>query len=388
MSRIARAAGALLAMLLLGSLGTPLPDAEAQEPAGSVTGQITDASSREPIAGALVSLVGSDHAVVRRTLTSEAGAFTMEPVGEGSYRLRVERIGYESWISPSSFLVLAGEEVFRRVRVEVDPVRLPALRASSCVSSPSEIPELAAVWQEIRKALQAQRMAVTEARLRFILRESRQVLRGHDGLVLEDTTREHSGAGGIPYASASPEQLSAGGYAQVRGDSLLFYGPDAQTVLSPSFQATHCFHAAAPDSAPRPGWIGLAFEPDAGRGLPEVEGTLWVDRETAALELLEFSYVNLPGGISGRTLGGDVAFERLESGLWIVRQWTLRVPYLSPREVALMEATGWEPGEEHPFSVKVKDLDRETGDVVTRTAPAAAFDIVVESGEVVEVESR
>lgn len=388
MSRTSRAAGALLATLLLGFLIGPLPDARAQEPAGSVTGRVMDASSQEPIAGALVSLVGSGGAVVRRTLTSESGAFTLEPVGEGSYRLRVERIGYESWISPSSFSVPAGEEVSRRVRVGVDPVRLPALRASSCVSSPSEIPGLAAVWSEIRKALRAQRVAATEARLRFILRESRQILRGHDGFVLEDMTREWSGAGGIPYASASPEQLSTGGYAQVRGDSLLFYGPDARTLLSPSFQATHCFHAASPDSAPRPGWIGLAFEPVAGRALPEVEGTLWVDRKTAALELLEFRYVDLPGGIDGRKLGGDVVFERLESGLWIVRRWTLRVPYLSPREVALMEAAGWEPGEKPPFSVKVKDLDRETGEVVTRTAPAAAFNIVVESGEVVEVESR
>ena len=73
------------------------------------------------------------------------------------------------------------------------------------------------------------------------------------------------------------------------------------------------------------GLIGVAFEPVKQRRDTDIEGVLWVDRESAQLRYLEFRYT--PISWRGRELsGGKVEFHQLPSGAWIVRRWSIRMP--------------------------------------------------------------
>ena len=74
--------------------------------------------------------------------------------------------------------------------------------------------------------------------------------------------------------------------------------------------------------------MGLSFEPEPRRRLPDVQGVLWLDEGTAELRALEFSYTRVPEGVNDKRIGGTVEFLRLPSGAWIIRRWELRMPRL------------------------------------------------------------
>ena len=77
-----------------------------------------------------------------------------------------------------------------------------------------------------------------------------------------------------------------------------------------------------------PGWVGLEFVPLDGREEPDVRGVLWLDRATAELRYVEYTYTGL--GFRGPVdwLGGRIDFRRVPSGTWIIPFWTVRAPLL------------------------------------------------------------
>jgi hypothetical protein len=75
-----------------------------------------------------------------------------------------------------------------------------------------------------------------------------------------------------------------------------------------------------------PGAVGLGFEPVKDRQVPEIKGTLWVDRASAELRALEYEYVNVPSTVRAPGLGGRSEFARLAGGGWIIRDWYIRMP--------------------------------------------------------------
>ena len=62
-------------------------------PAGSVRGEVRDAESAEPLAGAMVAIVGD---VERRVVTDENGRYFLEDVPAGVQRVRVSRLGHSN----------------------------------------------------------------------------------------------------------------------------------------------------------------------------------------------------------------------------------------------------------------------------------------------------
>ena len=68
----------------------------------------------------------------------------------------------------------------------------------------------------------------------------------------------------------------------------------AEVLLSESFVAGHCFHTE-PWTRDGRDWVGVGFSPaSARRNLVDIEGTLWLDRASAELRLLEYRYANMP----------------------------------------------------------------------------------------------
>ena len=99
---------------------------------------------------------------------------------------------------------------------------------------------------------------------------------------------------------------------------------DAEVLLSTAFRRDHCYALAARDRDRR-GLVGLAFAPLPERTGGEVAGALWLDEKTFELRLVEFRYVG--GGDLGEAAGGELHFERLTNGAWVVRRWFVRMPH-------------------------------------------------------------
>jgi hypothetical protein len=96
-------------------------------------------------------------------------------------------------------------------------------------------------------------------------------------------------------------------------------------LLSDDFLDTHCFRMVRSEKD-MPNAVGLGFEPVKGRRVPEIKGTLWVDRGSSELRVLDYEYVNVPISVRAPGLGGRSEFARLLTGDWIIKDWYIRLP--------------------------------------------------------------
>ncbi|MFI5230097.1 MAG: carboxypeptidase regulatory-like domain-containing protein, partial [Gemmatimonadales bacterium] len=154
------------------------------------------------------------------------------------------------------------------------------------------------------------------------------------------------------------------GYVAVDADSqtMIFYAPGLDAVESPLFVQDHCFTVrSSPDSA----LIGVAFQPTpARRRVPEVRGTIWLDRHSAALREMEFEYANVPRDVAGRA-HGTMRFAALRNGEWVIWSWAIQMPVLS--------------------AARPPTIERSSSSMVQERLPVAA---IQESGGVLSVVRR
>jgi hypothetical protein len=297
------------------------PDLAAQQ----IHIQVKDKENLRPIVGALIRLLG-EQGVIMQTLTTETGRATLRTSGAGSYRIRVDQIGTTSFITPS-FDLAFGETRDTELVIESSRISLPPLevRARNRCGRQTEQGSLAAVlWGEIAKALSASVIAEQTETVPLLAQRFRRELR-RDGTPLREWVEYAALHRGRFYATHSPAFLLENGFVVVdQRDSVIYYAPDADLLLSDEFVTSHCFRTASGEG----GLLGLAFEPVSGRSVPDVRGTLWVHRETSELKFLEYSYTGLPRELQNLGLGGRVDYRRLLTGSWIVTSWYLRAPRL------------------------------------------------------------
>src|SRR5688572_22683718 len=75
---------AATALALLGAPGA------AAQATGSVAGTVSDSSTRQPVPGVQVTIVGTS----RGSVTDEAGRYVIRSVPSGSVEVRAQRLGY------------------------------------------------------------------------------------------------------------------------------------------------------------------------------------------------------------------------------------------------------------------------------------------------------
>ncbi|MGH7540500.1 MAG: carboxypeptidase-like regulatory domain-containing protein, partial [Gemmatimonadota bacterium] len=129
--------------------------------AQQVVGRAVEADGATAIEGAFISLIDGAGTEITSTLSSDDGAYSLRAPEAGRYRLRVERIGFQTWVS-EPFDALSGETVSRELRVSVRPVDLGELTVAvegRCAHSDDAGHQLLRVWEEARKALQVTRWA-------------------------------------------------------------------------------------------------------------------------------------------------------------------------------------------------------------------------------------
>lgn len=295
-----------------------------------VTGQVVEATTAAPVGEGFVVLLDERGREVARTLTPADGRFALTAPRAGGYRLRSERIGYVAFVAPQ-FVLEAGQILTHQLTVTALAVQLAAVEVTgrtTCRVDPDRAPTTAAVWGEVRKALAAavwtERQQTYRYRTIAFTREwdeSRREIRAQ----VSDTLFGHARA---PFASVPAADLARHGYIVVEAESIAYYGLDAVVVQDSVFLASHCFGLLrrSLDGAPQ---VGLSFEPEPRRRLPDVRGVLWLDEGSAELRALEFSYTRVPEGVIDERIGGTVEFLRLPSGAWIIRRWELRMPRLA-----------------------------------------------------------
>jgi hypothetical protein len=260
----------------------------------SIDLRLREDSTGRAVAGALVRLLGSS-GTVAQGLSNEAGR-----------------------------VVLRGAAITRDIRLPEQRVVLPELvvHGTSAWFPIGQAGTLAAtLWEEIRKALTASIISADDS-VPLHVRVFRRQLDSAGKPTRERLTRSVVSRG-HRYGAVAAKKLADKGYVypDERG-FMLFAAPDAETILDGEFTATHLFRAVAGDE----GLVGLAFKP-ARRGRSDVEGVLWVRRESSELSHLEFGYTDIPGPVRGLPPGGMLRFQRLGAGAWIVSEWHIRSPW-------------------------------------------------------------
>lgn len=288
-----------------------------------VHGQVVDSVSRTPLPATFVTLVdehGIEHA---HTVSDPSGQYVLKAPASGSYRIRAKRIGFRPLVSP---LLSLGVEPQSYIAA-IDPI--PIVLEDVVVAGERQCDveagaSVTALWEEVRAALAAVSWTSHSPAYHYdIVYFDRELTPGGRRLG-QDSTWHYVGFQQVPVRSAPPESLAVTGYV-IAGETWTYYGPDADALLSEAFLHTHCFEAKV-GTGDTEGLVGLAFSPARGRKLPDIEGTLWLDRTNAELRNLEFKYTRLPQRVDAPQAGGRIEFMRVPTGGWIVRDWALRMP--------------------------------------------------------------
>ena len=301
--------------------------AVAQLHAQTVRGVLTEQEAERPVSGAVVSLLDEGGALRSAALSDSIGSYTLPAPVPGRYRVRAERVGYASTTSPVLELA-AGEIHEQRLAVSVQPAMLEEITAvgrTRCKLRPRDGETTARVWEEARKALTATALNQQKRLVRFDL-ERYERTRDPPRLRIQservDTLHDHTSA----FVSRPAEMLARHGYAYNEGDVAVFHAPDAEVLLSDAFLDGHCFGLRNGRGETR-GLVGLTFQPVPGTRVSSIAGVLWLDRRSAELRHIEYTYtgIRLPSQIQPH-VGGRVEFRRLDSGAWIVSRWFIRMP--------------------------------------------------------------
>ncbi|HEX2206815.1 MAG TPA: carboxypeptidase-like regulatory domain-containing protein, partial [Longimicrobium sp.] len=298
--------------------------------AQSVSGRFADGDGT-PIPSARVMLQDESGRVVHSALTDARGQFSLRAPAAGRYVLRAERIGYTTTVSEPMSLDV-GQQATQGLVASGQRVLLDAIVVEAearCAVRPGG-DQTAAVWGEVRKALDVVRATTGDARARFAVELFEREVESPSGSVTSDQRRRVEGMAHKPFVTVDPQRLSTVGFVEREGDGYLYAAPDADVLLSDRFLEEHCFRLRTA-GAPSPGLIGLAFEPVRGRRVPDVQGVLWVDRASAELRLMEFEYTRAPMRGPRGVPGGRMEFQRLPDGRWITSSWVIRMPVEAAR---------------------------------------------------------
>lgn len=299
--------------------------------AQTVQGEVADRVTGRLVSGAVVLLLDAADRTVAQAITDSRGQYQLASPAPGAFRVRALRIGYRPATS-QPFTLTAGAELTLQPLPSGDPITLDTVRVqgrNSC-STLSDTRATFALWEQARTALTAARITASGRMMSARILTYQRTTRPGNGEVLALHASERSGMTRRPWRSLSPDSLSRIGY-MVQGDDnwLTFYAPDLDVLLSDQFLAEHCFRIAPESDRAR---VGLAFEPTRERrDLPEIRGTLWLDRASSELRRLEFRYANIRDELMDAAAGGLVEFAHLPNGAWVVTRWNIRMPVVVQR---------------------------------------------------------
>jgi hypothetical protein len=292
-----------------------LTAAPAAAQTASVAGRAVAAEDSSAIPLSLVRLVPAAGGAGRTTLTDAAGSFRFDTVAAGSYRLRVERIGYTAAPTPP-FAVRDGEEVRQTLRANLRAVVLAEISSGrpECYTADRlrEVPALETLWREARKGIETRRAfryqyayryaMSTRATARLRLLRDQRIARDTVIYTDPDTLR------------ARNARVAREGYLKNSRGNFVITVPDDLELLSDEFLTTHCIEGNP--ARDEEGMWNLRFRPvRAPADRVDIAGTLRVDASTYVVRGLTFEYLR-----GRRTIGsGSVTYSEVATPAGRVR---------------------------------------------------------------------
>jgi hypothetical protein len=293
-----------------------------------------------PVLGALVQLEPAAGASIY-VLTDSGGTFKIA-VPTGAIRVRVEMIGYASWLSERR--VGPQDTVRMHVQLDVQAIALEGIavetprRCSGITSGSSPLTD--ALWRNVRTALGAAQALTGYEPVEFLVeRYERQVALDSLVVLSEDRRRGRSTAR-EGFRSVPIAQLEATGFLSPGERHTELLGPTGEIMLDPWFTNTHCMRVLM--NRANPGLIGIWFAPNELRRVPEIRGVMWLDSASLDLRRIEFEYVNLSGAIAAASHTGEQEFTRLTDGGVIMQRWVIRAPLIEPLNRTTVRIAGFE----------------------------------------------
>lgn len=335
-----------------------------------VRGTATERGSGIAVPGVLVTLERAEGDTStslsqRSVLTGDGGTFALRAPAPGRYRLSAKRIGAQRFFS-DTFSLAIGETRVIDVALEVVVHTLEEVVVageSMCVLHEAETGRVAAMWDDIRTALSATTISSRDTLITGRASRYARLLDPASLRVLREASAEAQGLIDRPFASPSGDSLSAHGWwGEITGDTITFFGPDTEVLLSPAFRRDHCFFVGS-GRRDRPGLLGLAFEPAPDRRVNDIRGTLWMDQASRELRLVEFRYTGLASIPHVERIGGEVHFARMANGAWVVRRWHIRMPRFGFANFARGSTRTWSAqGFQLPRIAQILEEGGEFGD--------------------------
>lgn len=294
-----------------------------------VRGRVTESGSGSVVGGVIVALIDvRTRAQSVSTLSDPQGRYALRAPEAGTYQVEAKRIGVRRFLSKSIELA-SGETQMLDITVEGLIYKLPDVVISgltTCRGATGDAPRIGALWDEARTALSATRISLRERLFRGTVSRYVRELDPRTRRVLKEEGRDIQGVMDKPFRAVDPDSLSTRGYVTNDGSGRTYFAPDADVLLSDAFVNDHCFQLAGL-SRERRGLMGLSFAPAPGRRLSDIEGTMWLDVRTFELRLVEFKFVNTDDAPDDAVADGEVHFEKLTNGAWVVRRWFIRIPH-------------------------------------------------------------
>jgi hypothetical protein len=320
-------------MIALGVMGAP-----------SVVGaQVLVVTVREEpaaaaVSSAIVSATNTATGLRIDALTNDAGRAAIRLSGPGDWIASVRRIGIAPARLPAvrvdNGATVAVVLTVRRARFSLPSVLVAT--AAVCGRAPLGANRTATLWEQVTLALQTTVLTRDDStRVSPFRAFTYERLLDPDMTVAASQLLATGPAGARPFTAADPAVLEKHGFVRRDADGFYtFFAPDERVLLSDSFLRTHCF--STPERDANPALAELEFRPVPRRRVPDVAGVAYVDTTSGELRRLVFRYVNARRFIptSATQSGGEVTFERLENGQWLVSDWVIRMPRL---------VSSWEP---------------------------------------------
>jgi len=321
--------------------------------AQGIRGRVVLPDSVTRAVGIVVTAIGINGGRSASTLSTSTGDFVLRLPGSGRYDLRVLRIGYRPTVitgievAPDSFTV-------RNVVLELLPVAIAGMGVrdkADCSLRGRDAETFLRLWEQARGALVAARLSESSGSLNVhLMRVEGRVdaMRyyapekvGHPVPEIDSTSYRDWIADRV-FAATSTDTLENAGYVRrLPNGNVVYDAPSADALLDDRFLQSHCFGVVGSPKE-HDDWIGIAFTPRKTRdSVVDVAGVLWLDRSTAELRRLEFTYTNLPPeshrlctiprngnnpicqsfaekGLNRFGVGGEADLVRLASGEWLV----------------------------------------------------------------------
>ena len=319
-SLASRLFGALCLVVTLA--GTALAQAE------ELRGTVRDAASRQPIPGAVITLLDARGAALGRNITDERGRYRIAMPAE-AVSLRFVRIGFRPFtanVARSGKAIDTLDIAMTSLPTMLDPVNV---RANACPNR-SDAGAALGLLEQARAGLLNSVVARKANPASVVLIRFQRMMDGtsdriaSQAVTLDSTPRSTSSF----YAVRSAVEFVEVGFVREADNGATFYAPDAEALLDDAFIAGYCFRLVKADRS-RPAEVGLGFAtPKRAPKRVDIDGVLWVDTVTRQLQNLEFRYVGLGGQLEEARPGGWLSFREMPNGSVIIDRWSLRLPVI------------------------------------------------------------